>query len=54
MRHDRRSAIEQWGLPGLAAMQNEFQLGAQTLESGESTAGARRFQGGAGRNASFD
>jgi len=54
LRNDRRSALEQWGLPGPSAMQNEFRRGAQTLESGESVAGARQFQSGAGRHATFD
>jgi enoyl-CoA hydratase len=54
LRHDRRSAYEQWGLAGPAALQNEFALGVRTLASGESTAGAQQFRGGAGRHARFD
>ena len=54
LRHDRRSAYEQWGLAGPAALENEFRLGLDTLASGEAAAGAREFRGGAGRHASFD
>ena len=50
LRGDRRSAIEQWGLPWDAAVLNEFRLGIATVESGESEAGARRFAAGAGRH----
>jgi enoyl-CoA hydratase len=54
LRNDRRSAYEQFGLDGPAAMANEFRLGRATLESGESVAGARSFRDGAGRHAEFD
>jgi enoyl-CoA hydratase len=54
LRHDRRSAYEQWGLTGDAALRNEFELGVATLSSGESVAGAERFRGGAGRHAQFE
>jgi enoyl-CoA hydratase len=54
LRNDRRSAYEQWGLSSADAMANEFRLGTDTLQSGESVAGARQFQGGAGRHAAFD
>lgn len=54
LRNDRRSAYEQWGLSEVGAMANEFRLGTDTLQSGESVAGARQFRNGAGRNASFD
>ena len=43
------SAIEQWDLSGPAAIANEVALGLKTLASGEATAGAARFKGGAGR-----
>ncbi|HTR12195.1 MAG TPA: crotonase/enoyl-CoA hydratase family protein [Roseiarcus sp.] len=49
MRNDRRSAIEQWGLPQSAAARNEIARGLATLESGEARAGAARFRDGAGR-----
>jgi len=54
LRHDRRSAYEQWGLDGDAALRREFELGVATLASGESVAGAERFRGGAGRHAQFE
>jgi enoyl-CoA hydratase len=50
LRNDRLSAIEQWGLPFEAAIQNELRLGRATLASGESRAGAERFSAGAGRH----
>jgi enoyl-CoA hydratase len=54
MRSDRRSAIEQWGMTEEQAMRNELQLGLETIESGETVSGARRFDDGAGRHGSFD
>jgi enoyl-CoA hydratase len=54
MRNDRRSAYEQWGLDEAAALRNEFQLGLQTLQSGESVRGASAFTGGVGRHGSFE
>ena len=53
MRNDRRSVREQAGLALAAAMTNEFALGVQSLESGESVEGARRFAAGTGRHGSF-
>lgn len=53
LRNDRRSAIEQWGLDERAAMDREFELGHQTLSSGETLAGATAFAGGAGRHGRF-
>jgi enoyl-CoA hydratase len=50
MRSDRRSAIEQWGMPEDEAMQNELQLGLRTIESGETLTGAKHFTTGAGRH----
>jgi enoyl-CoA hydratase len=49
LRSDRRSALDQWGESEAAAMAREFALGAATLRSGESLAGAQRFSLGAGR-----
>jgi enoyl-CoA hydratase len=54
MRSDRRSAIEQWAMPENEAMRNELQLGLETIESGETVTGAKRFRNGAGRHGSFD
>lgn len=50
MRGDRRSAIEQWDLSEEEAMRNESRLGVETIESGETLAGAARFRDGAGRH----
>lgn len=48
MRNDRTSVLEQWTLPD--ALKNEFRLGRQTLNSGESHSGAERFASGSGRH----
>jgi enoyl-CoA hydratase len=50
LRNDRRSLLEQWPLSEEEAMRREFQLGLQTLASGESVEGATRFAEGAGRH----
>jgi len=55
LRNDRRSAIEQWGLPEDEAAANEFRLGQATLASGDAAAGAaglRRRSGAPRRRAS--
>lgn len=49
MRNDRASAISQWSLSESAALAAEFALGLQTLQSGETLAGATRFTHGEGR-----
>ncbi len=49
MRNDRRSALAQWSLDEDQAIAAEFALGRATLQSGETLAGATRFQGGEGR-----
>ena len=54
MLSDRRSTYDQWDLPFEPAMKNEFKLGFETIESGETVEGARRFAGGAGRHGAFD
>lgn len=54
MRNDRLSAIEQWDLAEGAAIKNEVARGLQTLQSGETSAGAARFTSGEGRHGSFD
>ncbi len=53
MRNDRRSAIDQWDLDFDRAMENEARLGRETLHSGETVAGARRFAAGRGRGGDF-
>lgn len=53
LRNDRRSAIEQWDLDFDRAMENEARLGRETLHSGETVAGARRFAAGRGRGGDF-
>jgi enoyl-CoA hydratase len=49
LRHDRLSLLEQWGLPLDQALENELRWGRKTIESGEASAGARRFVEGEGR-----
>lgn len=53
MRNDRLSAIEQWSLDWDAATAREIALGFETLNSGETVAGATRFTGGQGRGGQF-
>ncbi|HCR94800.1 MAG TPA: enoyl-CoA hydratase, partial [Oceanicaulis sp.] len=53
LRHDRRSALEQWSLDESAALINETRLGLQTLASGETVEGATRFTQGQGRHGQF-
>ncbi len=50
LRHDRLSAIEQWGLPEAEATLNEVRHGLRAIVEGETAAGAARFAGGAGRH----
>ncbi|MBI5585724.1 MAG: crotonase/enoyl-CoA hydratase family protein [Deltaproteobacteria bacterium] len=50
---DRQSAYEQFDLPRDEALRHEFQLGLETIRSGETVAGAGRFARGAGRHGSF-
>jgi enoyl-CoA hydratase len=55
LRHDRLSAIEQWGFDEQTAMRNELRHGLATIASGEPLQGADRFRSGAGRHgAPFD
>lgn len=49
LRNDRRSAIAQWDLDEEGATRLEAALGRETIESGETAAGAAAFAGGAGR-----
>lgn len=53
MRGDRRSAYEQWGHSESAAIANEFGHGLETLQSGETLAGATSFSAGTGRHGKF-
>jgi enoyl-CoA hydratase len=50
LRNDRLSMLESLDLDAPAAMENEVRRGRETLASGETSAGATRFQGGAGRH----
>jgi enoyl-CoA hydratase len=52
MRSDRRSSYEQWGMDLAGALRRETELGLETIRTGETLAGARRFAGGAGRHGS--
>ena len=54
MQNDRRSAIEQWSLTEEEAMRNELSLGLDTIQSGETIAGAKSFKAGTGRHGNFD
>jgi enoyl-CoA hydratase len=53
MRSDRRSAYEQWDLPLREAMANEFRLGSETIQSGETAGNVTRFVKGEGRHGEF-
>ena len=50
MLSDRRSAISQWGRTLDEALQQETLLGREVIKSGETVAGATRFNAGAGRH----
>ena len=50
MLSDRRSAIAQWGRTLDEALQQETLLGREVIKSGETVAGATRFNAGAGRH----
>lgn len=54
MRNDRRSAYDSTALPLEAALAREFELGMQSLATGEAAAGAAAFTGGKGRHGAFD
>lgn len=53
MCHDRLSACEQFSLDLPAALLNEFHHGSESVNSGETIAGAKRFAEGAGRHGDF-
>jgi enoyl-CoA hydratase len=50
LRNDRRSSYDQWGLDEAGALARETDLGLETIESGETRDGARRFAAGGGRH----
>lgn len=50
MRNDRQVALEQWSLSTAEAQALEYQLGRETLKSGETISGAQRFRSGEGRS----
>ncbi len=54
LRSDRKSAYEQWSLPLDQALRLEYELGMETIRSGETQEGAKRFAAGRGRGGSFD
>jgi enoyl-CoA hydratase len=54
LRNDRLSAYQQWGLDEPAALANEFRLGMEVIQSGETLAGATAFSSGKGRGGSFE
>ena len=53
MRNDRMSAYTQTHLTVEEAMQNEFRLGMETIQSNETFKGAKQFAEGAGRHGNF-
>ena len=53
LRSDRLSAYEQWDLSWDEAARNELGRGIQVIESGETLAGATRFNKGQGRGGAF-
>ena len=53
LRSDRQSALDQWALSEADAIAHEFQLGYQTIQTGETVAGASRFADGSGRHGQF-
>jgi enoyl-CoA hydratase len=50
VRSDRASAQAQWGLDEPDALLREYELGIETIRSGETQAGASRFAAGEGRH----
>lgn len=53
MRGDRASSYEQWNLSPEEALDNELRHGIETIQSGETLAGAKQFADGAGRHGEF-
>jgi enoyl-CoA hydratase len=54
LRSDRMSSYMQWELDQADALQLETRLGLETIKSGETAEGARRFAEGAGRHGVFE
>lgn len=54
MRNDRLSAYEQWDMDIPQAIHNEWRLGLEVIQSGETLAGAERFASGKGRHGDFN
>jgi enoyl-CoA hydratase len=54
LRSDRLSCYDQWPLPVEEALVLETRYGLETIESGETAAGAARFAAGAGRHGRFE
>ncbi len=54
LRSDRLSSYRQWELDQTAALALETRLGLETIKSGETLEGARRFAAGAGRHGRFE
>jgi len=53
LRSDRMSSYRQWDLDWESALRLEMQLGLETIHSGETLEGVRRFSDGAGRHGRF-
>ncbi|MFD0915985.1 crotonase/enoyl-CoA hydratase family protein [Pseudahrensia aquimaris] len=53
MRNDRLSMLQQWGMSHDEALRNEYRLGLETMDTGETLDGAKRFSGGEGRGGKF-
>lgn len=54
LRSDRLSSYQQWELDQAQALVLETKLGLETIRSGETLEGAKRFADGAGRHGSFE
>ena len=53
LRNDRTSVLDQWCLDHDASWMREFELGMDTLKSGETVLGATAFKHGKGRSGAF-
>ncbi|MFT5696326.1 MAG: enoyl-CoA hydratase [Myxococcota bacterium] len=54
LRSDRLSSYQQWDLDQEDALKLETRLGLETIKSGETLEGAKRFAAGAGRHGKFE
>ena len=54
LRGDRMSSYQQWNLDQVEALKLETEIGLETIKSGETGRGARRFAEGAGRHGEFE